>query len=273
MSRTPTKAAPKRAAKQAPAAVPTKPATDAPHFTGEERECALSKVKPNTWNPNSMTPFMFNSFEHELRTTGWLRSYKLLVWGKDEKGVEQNIIIDGEHRWKVGRKLGFKVVPMVFLDGITEAEAKRLTIKARKQGTINMDDLSTLLQEPGVHMGMDIDSYALDMGFEVPEMSNLLHLDMIPATVAPVVEVSGHERTLPPTGVKGVAPNIRIPLVFYADTSKDADELRGAFAHPKREHEMDGTLLLRAARWMLSEHKSMFDKWRQERVQEVKAGK
>ncbi|MFA4974639.1 MAG: hypothetical protein WC683_18695 [bacterium] len=165
-------------------AQPIKP--PAPTMRGETRDCALSKVKPNTWNPNHMNAFMLKSFEQELRDTGWLRSMLILVWGKDEKGVERNIIIDGEHRHKVGRKVGYKTVPMTFIDGITEAEAKRLTLKIRKQGEYDVEDLSKLLQEPDVRAGMDLNAYALAIGIEDVELGRLLELpDVGPSGTQP----------------------------------------------------------------------------------------
>ena len=156
------------------AAAPKPTAADAPKLTGTDRDFDLRKLKPNTWNPNHMSAFMLKSFEQELRETGWLRSMKLLVWGTDDKGVEQNIIIDGEHRWKVGKRLGYKVVPVVFMDGITEAEAKRMTIRIRKQGEYDPDDLGKLLQEPEVRGDLALADYGLMLGIADAELGFLL---------------------------------------------------------------------------------------------------
>lgn len=164
----------RKPAPAAKAAKPEKPTSTEPQMTGTDRDFPLSKVRPNGWNPNHMSAFMLRSFEQELRDNGWLRSMKILVWGKDEKGTERNLIIDGEHRWKIGRRLGYKVVPMVFMDGLTEAQAKRLTVRIRKQGDLDPDDLGRLLQEPDVRAGMELDTYSLAMGIEEVQLSHLL---------------------------------------------------------------------------------------------------
>ena len=259
------KTQPKPTPKPVPASV------DRPlEMTGVDRDFPLSKIRPNGWNPNKMSAFMLKSFEQELVDTGWLRSMKILVWGKDEKGVERNIIIDGEHRWKIGRKLGYSTVPMVFMDGLTEAQAKRLTIRIRKQGEYDAEDLSRLLQEPEVRGDLDFDTYSLSMGFETSEMSKLLDIDM---NLTDKTDVGEHERTLPKTGMSGVQPNIRIPMVFYADTVPEADEIRAVFSHPRREHELDGTLLLKTIHLMLESHKDKIEQWRKEAAQAAKASK
>ncbi len=67
----------------------------------------LDLVKPNAWNPNRMTPFQRESLKVGLLSDGWLISQSLLIWGTDDKGVEKNIIIDGEQRWTVATANGF----------------------------------------------------------------------------------------------------------------------------------------------------------------------
>jgi hypothetical protein len=62
----------------------------------------------------------------------------------------------------------------------------------------------------------------------------------------------------PPDNIKGVAPNVRIPLVFYADNPAQADRVRKAFAHPRREYELNGRLLLAVLDWFEKEEPSRF---------------
>lgn len=154
---------------------------DTGKLIGEEKDFELKAVKPNRWNPNRMSSFQMESLKQELMTTGWLRSMKLLVWGSDENGEVRNIIIDGEHRWKLGKQLGFKVAPMVFLHGITEIEAKKLTIKIdHKRGTPDNSALSDLLIS--IREELDVETYSLEMGIDVEALTKLLKIDV------PVVE-------------------------------------------------------------------------------------
>ena len=84
----------------------------------------LDSVKPNPWNPNTMSDEMKESLLYGLKRDGWLASQALLIWGTDEKGERQDLIIDGEHRWLAATGEGLQKGPMVFLDGLSAAEAK-----------------------------------------------------------------------------------------------------------------------------------------------------
>lgn len=157
---------------------PPPPAAPAPpHIRGNKAvDRPLTEVKPNTWNPNEMTPFMKASLKQGLQQDGWLRSQSLLVWGTDEKGKTKNIIIDGEHRWTVAGELGFKKGPMVFLEGVTEAQAKALTIKMnQKRGEHDPDKLGLLVRE--LQFTLNVDNIALDLGIEQGDLMTLLAND------------------------------------------------------------------------------------------------
>jgi 3'-phosphoadenosine 5'-phosphosulfate sulfotransferase (PAPS reductase)/FAD synthetase len=147
------------------------------NLVGEERLTVVRSVKANPWNPNKMTHFMQASLEQEIALHGWLKSMLILVWGKDEKGVVQNLIIDGEHRWVVAKRLKIETIPMVFIDGITESEAKKLTIKiGQKQGAFDPENLSVLLRE--LQGEMDLGDYAIDMGFPVDQLQDMFKLEV-----------------------------------------------------------------------------------------------
>lgn len=132
----------------------------------------LKKVRANPWNPNHMTPEQMESLKHGFLADGWLVSQALLVWGTDEKGAKQDIIIDGEHRWIGAKAVGLTKGPMVFLNGITEAEAKKLTIKLnQKRGAwdpTKLEDLLRGLEQSGEALE------AMDLGFGEEELLKLL---------------------------------------------------------------------------------------------------
>jgi len=89
----------------------------------------LGKLIPNTWNPTAITEAERERIRHGLETDGWIASQALLVWRIDDKGVERNVIIDGEQRFTIARELGFTVGFVSFVDGLTEVQAKALTVK------------------------------------------------------------------------------------------------------------------------------------------------
>ena len=146
------------------AAAEQAPKSTVPQVVGRRvPKAALEQVKPNSWNPNRLSPFEKQALSFGLQKDGWLPSHALTVWGKDKEGNTLNVIIDGEHRWREARALGWTHGPMVFVDGITEAQAKALTIKLdAKRGHFDEDKLAVLLRD--VTVDMDEESRALDLG-------------------------------------------------------------------------------------------------------------
>lgn len=140
---------------------------------GEVTTRPLGTVKPNPWNPNRMTDAEMRSLEHGFKEDGWLASMALTIWGVDDQGVTQNLVIDGEHRWHAAQKLGIKEGPMVFLDGLTRAQAQALTVKLdKKRGKFSETALADLLKE--IVPTMDRDLAGLALGFSDSELAALL---------------------------------------------------------------------------------------------------
>lgn len=140
---------------------------------GTVKSLKLGQFRPNDWNPNRMTPFTFESLREDMRVNGWPASQALLVWGKDEKGVERNVIIDGEHRQKAALEIGYTSGPVVVVDGLTELQAKEWTIKLdNKRGTFDQESLATLIRElDSSNEGYDL---SLMLGFRDEELVKLL---------------------------------------------------------------------------------------------------
>jgi hypothetical protein len=180
----------------------------------------LSLVKRNTWNPNKLTPFMMESLKSGLLNDGWLSSQALLIWGSDEKGKKQNIIIDGEHRWTVGQELGFKEGPMVFLEKLSEAKAKALTIKMnQKRGEFDERELGALLRE--IQTDFTADNLSLEFGIDNESLVKLLNEPVILLPDDPLVS-NGSEGGVGNEVLSSMASHVRqVPLFFdkaqYAD--------------------------------------------------------
>lgn len=154
---------------------------------------SLGTVRPNGWNPNTMTPELEASLDHGMRTDGWLASQALLVWGHDEAGDERNVIIDGEHRWASACRIGLAEGPMVFLDGITEAQAKALTVKMnQKRGTWDDAKLGDVLRSIA-QAGERVDD--VEFGFQDDALAQLMA--MAPPAAPDGGDVSGGDGTAP----------------------------------------------------------------------------
>ena len=186
-----------------------------PRVVGEVVMRDLSLVRPNTWNPNEMTPFERQSLRHGLDTDGWLKSQSLLIWGSDEKGRPQNIIIDGEQRWTVATESGFKKGPMVFLEKMTKAQARALTVKMdQKRGHFNRDKLGLVLREIQYEFA---DDFALNIGIPQEELMPML---AEPEIVLPGDDLSPNDNlALPGTGSGLASSSVRaVQLVFNPET-------------------------------------------------------
>jgi len=152
---------------------PKEPKKKVPVVLGTVFTSRLDTVKPNTWNPNRLTPFEKKSLHHGFEHDGWLPSHALTIWRTDEKGKKKMLIVDGEHRWTVARGLGMEDGPMVFLDGITEAEAKAWTVKLdAKRGRFDDVKMAPLMKE--IVVDMDPLLRSLDLGIEEDRLARYL---------------------------------------------------------------------------------------------------
>ena len=155
----------KKTTKKSPEKSPT------PQVVGEVVMAPLRSVHPNDWNPNHMSKRKYESLVRGLREDGWLRSHALTVWGTDEEGFVRNTIIDGEHRHRAASAIGFIEGPMVFVNGITKAEAVKLTAKLDNTGDFDHDDLVALILEV---RDDDDDELALEFGLTSKEFTDLM---------------------------------------------------------------------------------------------------
>lgn len=133
----------------------------------------LDLVAPNPWNPNRVPEHVMEAIRYGFRTDGWLVSQALLVWATDEIETPQNLIIDGEHRWKCARDVGLHEGPMVRLYGLSLREAKALTVKLnQKRGDWSEDGVARVLAE----LATEGEVLAVDFGFAQTEIDALLAL-------------------------------------------------------------------------------------------------
>ena len=70
----------------------------------------INEVYPNDYNPNVMDEKTFILVKRSIIEEGMIGG--IIV--REEKG--KLIIIDGEHRWKAAKELGFEEIPVIILD-------------------------------------------------------------------------------------------------------------------------------------------------------------
>jgi hypothetical protein len=182
-----------------------------PRIRGEVVRIALDRVRPNPWNPNRVPEHKMRSIVHGMKTDGWLASQALLIWATDEKGDRKDFIIDGEHRWKAASELKMTEGPAVFLDGITEAQAKALTVKMnQKRGEFDPASLGELLRSIEYQVAEWATDMALELAFKPEDLSVYL--------AEPPLLVDGPAN--PPSKPKGPDPGPGLPSGLPSTTNK-----------------------------------------------------
>jgi hypothetical protein len=101
-----------------------------------------SKLVANTWNPNRMTPVMREKLAEAIDLFGFIDPLTVRPLG------DLYQIIDGEHRFEVGVELGFEDFDAMIVEGLTDVDAKKLTIVMNElHGQADPDKLGPLIED------------------------------------------------------------------------------------------------------------------------------
>lgn len=113
------------------------------------------KLKPNPWNPNSMTKEVMDAEKASIKKFGFVDPITVRESGK---GYE---VIDGEHRWRAAKELKLKEVPVINMGIVKDEVAKQLTIVLNEtRGKAKAKELAQLIQELG-QGGMALEDLAM----------------------------------------------------------------------------------------------------------------
>jgi hypothetical protein len=215
----------------------------------------VGKLKPNVYNPNSMTPFLMESLKQGITNDGFIGA----IWAVKKT----NVIIDGEHRWQAASELGMPEVPVIYLD-VDDETAKKLTIATiEKHGERDKDKMQALLQEL-VGDDTDLAVMSLDIGIEEKELNKLLEtvqkdLDDNQDQVDKIdkggkqsgdveYDTDGNVVVAP-----GVDPKIQHPVVFYAPNKETHSKLTALFKG-KHSDDLQIDKLLSVVEFYLDKH-------------------
>lgn len=94
------------------------------NFKTEKKEVDIDKVRPNQWNPNVQDKKIFEKEKKSIQDLGFLGS--ILV--RDHAVTGYYEILDGEHRWKACKELGYTKIPVESIGKISDKEAQLLTV-------------------------------------------------------------------------------------------------------------------------------------------------
>ena len=116
------------------------------YATQERHEIPIDLIVPNPFNVNIMSNKEFEELKNSIKITNgkYLRDNPILVMPYNDKYM----IIDGEHRYKACRDLGYDKIPVEIKKDIDISEAKILNvIYSKNRGKIDYFNLSKLLNE------------------------------------------------------------------------------------------------------------------------------
>ena len=80
----------------------------------------VSELIPNAYNPNRQSEHDFELLQRSMTEDGFTQP--IIVRKSD------NMIVDGEHRWRAGRELGYEEVPVVFVE-FTDEQMRISTLR------------------------------------------------------------------------------------------------------------------------------------------------
>ncbi len=100
----------------------------------------VSKIRPNSYNPNVMPEDMLKKEMASIREFGFVDPMTVREMG------DWYEVIDGEHRWRAAQRIGLEGVPCVVLD-VDDDTARQLTVVLNDlRGKPNEDRLAELVR-------------------------------------------------------------------------------------------------------------------------------
>lgn len=127
---------------------------------------------PNPWNPNVMDESTFEHFLKEYKRVGYIQP----ILARPIKKRFQ--IIDGEHRWKIGKKSGMKKMTTVIVE-MSDADAKITTINMNKiKGADDPLKLASLLKDLKITMDTAVLSQLININ--EAELAAIIDISTLP---------------------------------------------------------------------------------------------
>jgi hypothetical protein len=111
----------------------------------------VKKVKPNKWNPNVQSDFLFFKTKTSIKDHDFIDpvTVRMISKGKYE-------IIDGEHRWKAAIEEGANKIEVKNLGKVSDEEAQALTILMNElKGKSDENKLSLAMKQLESSMGFE----------------------------------------------------------------------------------------------------------------------
>lgn len=125
-------------------------------------------IDPNPENPNELPEHLYEALVADIRERGFIQPLLLRREGKRYK------LIDGEHRWRAVRELGFEKVPAVISDDEGDEATLRLLSTNRLRGQFVPIRMAYVLAD--LAQRIPEDELRRRLGMESGEMKDVLRL-------------------------------------------------------------------------------------------------
>lgn len=127
-------------------------------------------LKPNEYNPNIMTDEQFQSLVNDFKDNGFVGQPIIIN--------DENEIIDGEHRWRCAKFLGYETVPVVYFNPKDADHQKMLTIGWNaKRGEMSPTKLAQIIQE--LNQRHTLEELSGKLGFSANQLKDTLAMTQV----------------------------------------------------------------------------------------------
>lgn len=127
-------------------------------------------LKPNKYNPNTMTDEQFKSLVDDFKENGWVGQPIIIN--------KQNVIIDGEHRWRCASFLGYERVPVIVFNPKDADHQRMLTIGWNaKRGEMSPLKLAQIIQE--LNLKYTLEELSSKLGFSSSQLKDTLAMNQV----------------------------------------------------------------------------------------------
>lgn len=148
----------------------------------------IEQIDPDPQNPNELPDDMMDTLKQDVKERGFIQPIVVRELDVDEGEEQRYMLVDGEHRWKVLRDLGWEVVPSVILDvSADDAKLRNITMN-RLRGQLVPIKLALLLAD--LNKRIPEDELARRLGMDTGEVKDTLRLANFTDDVAESVRQS-----------------------------------------------------------------------------------
>lgn len=145
----------------------------------------IDSLRPNEYNPNEMTADSFQVLVDDIKENGFVAQPIVIN--------ELNEIINGEHRWKAAKLLGYDHVPIVRFNPVDEDHQKMLTIGWNsKHGEFNPTKLAQLVLD--LSQRHSLDELAIKLGYSEEQIKDKLAMSQVTPEFMEQIKKQAEER-------------------------------------------------------------------------------